>query len=153
MAHSVIADSLSFLSALPADVRTLADVGSGAGLPGVPIAIVRAGLRIALIEARQRRVSFLSTVVRELALEHVEVLGSRVEELGESHAGCFDAVVTRCAGSASELIPKILPIVRAGGVIVASAAAAADVDPGSERLALRTPEGSTRWFNRYRKPG
>ena len=153
MAHSVIADSLSFLSTLPADVRTLADVGSGAGLPGVPIAIVRADLRIALIEARQRRVSFLSTVVRELALEHVEVLGSRVEELRESHAGFFDAVVTRCAGSASELIPKILPIVRAGGVIVASAAAAADVDPGSERLALRTPEGSTRWFNRYRKPG
>ena len=150
MAHNVVADSLAFLVALPPTAESLADVGSGAGLPGVPIAIVRPDVRIVLIEARQRRVSFLSTVVRELGLEHVEVVGSRVEDLGDEYPERFDAAVSRCAGSAPELLPKVWPIVRLGGVIVTSVAAAAASTEG-ERLALRTPDGQTRWFQRYVK--
>jgi 16S rRNA (guanine527-N7)-methyltransferase len=151
MAHNVIADSLSFLSALPSDTRTLADAGSGAGIPGVPIAIVRTDLRVSLIEARQRRVSFLSTVVRELALGHVEVIGARLEQLGETHADRFDAVVSRCAGASSTIVPAIMPIVRRGGTVIVSAASTSEVGPGGEALALRTADGGLRRFHRYRK--
>ena len=150
MAHNVVADSLAFLAALPPTAESLADVGSGAGLPGVPIAIVRPEVRIVLIEARQRRISFLSTVVRELGLAHVEVVGSRVEDLEDLYAGRFDAAVSRCAGPAPELLPKVWPLVRPGGVIVTSVAASAPNTEG-ERLALRTPDGQTRWFQRYVK--
>jgi 16S rRNA (guanine527-N7)-methyltransferase len=151
MAHNVIADSLSFLAALPPDMRTLADAGSGAGIPGVPIAIVREDLRVSLIEARQRRVSFLSAVVRELALHRVEVLGVRIEQLAETHANRFDAVVSRCAGASATILTRVLPIVRPGGAVVVSAAATSEVSPGGEALALRTPDGGTRRFHRYRK--
>src|SRR5688572_4764254 len=51
-------DSLLFLQVLPAELESLADVGSGAGFPGIPIKIVRPDLRVTLIESRQRRVSF-----------------------------------------------------------------------------------------------
>ena len=151
MAHNVIADSLAFLAALPPAIQALADVGSGAGMPGVPIAIVRSDIQVVLIEARQRRISFLSTVIRELGLSHVEVAGSRVEDLVDQYAGRFDAAVARCAGSAPDLLPKVRPLVRAGGVIVTSAAASAPSTEG-ERLALRTPDGMTRWFHRYGNP-
>lgn len=152
IAQNVIADSLAFLALLPSTIRTLADVGSGAGIPGVPIAIVRSDLQIVLVEARQRRVSFLSTVVRELGLSNVDVAGVRVEDLGEAYVGRFDAVVMRCAGPARKLFSVVLPIVRSGGVIVASAAATAERLAGGERLALRTRDGGTRWFHRYVKP-
>ena len=150
MAHNVIADSLAFLAALPPPIQSLADVGSGAGMPGVPIAIVRPNVQVVLIEGRQRRVSFLSTVVRELGLEHVEVVGARVEDLGDQYTDRFDAAVSRCGGPAPDLLPKVWPIVRSGGVIVTSVAASAPSTEG-ERLALRTPDGMTRWFQRYVK--
>ena len=67
--ENLFLDSLLFLKVLPDTVRSLMDLGSGAGIPGVPLKIVRRHLQVTLLEARERRVSFLSTVVRELGLE------------------------------------------------------------------------------------
>ena len=107
--ENVFLDSLCFLEALPSSARRLADVGSGAGIPGIPIAIVSPELEVDLIESRQRRVSFLSTAVRELALPRVRVVGARVEDLAESHAELFDAITMRCAGEVRAFIPRVLP--------------------------------------------
>lgn len=152
IAQNVIVDSLAFLAVLPGSMRCLADVGSGAGIPGIPIAIVRLGVDIVLVEARQRRVSFLSTVVRELGLSHVHVAGVRVEELANAYADRFDAVVMRCAGPVLDIVPKVLPIVRSGGIVVASASSTPGGVAGGERLVLRSADGGTRWFRRWIKP-
>jgi 16S rRNA (guanine(527)-N(7))-methyltransferase RsmG len=110
-------DSLLFLRALPDDLRSLADLGSGAGFPGLPIKIVRPSLDVLLIESRLRRVSFLSTVVRELGLAGVSIQPGRAEALGGTVAP-VDAVVMRCAGDLATIMPSAEALLRPGGVIV-----------------------------------
>jgi 16S rRNA (guanine527-N7)-methyltransferase len=113
-------DSLLFLRLLPPRARRVADLGSGAGVPGIPIAIVRPDIDLTLIEARQRRVSFLSAAVRELGLAHTRVVEGRAEWLAGQIGGTFDAVLIRCAGGLEEVLPSAVGLTAAGGVVVAS---------------------------------
>lgn len=113
-------DSLLFLRVLPARLGSLLDLGSGAGLPGIPIKIVRPDIQLVLLESRQRRASFLSNAVRELALERVSVVSGRAEEFAEELGERFDAVVMRCAGDVERLFPVAARFVMPGGLVVAS---------------------------------
>lgn len=118
--ENLFLDSLLFLRVLPADIGSVADLGSGAGFPGIPIKIVRSDLDLALIESRARRVSFLSTVLRELALERARVVAGRVESLPQEIRGTFGAVVMRCAGNVENLLPQAERLLVPGGTIVVS---------------------------------
>jgi 16S rRNA (guanine527-N7)-methyltransferase len=113
-------DSLLFLRLLPASCRKVADVGSGAGFPGLPIKIVRSDLEIVLIESRRRRAMFLNSAVREMRLGGIRVLEGRIEALPSELNGSFDAVVMRCAGDIEELIPVAAVLVADAGIVVAS---------------------------------
>jgi len=146
--ENVLLDSFCFLGALPSAARRLADVGSGAGIPGIPVAIVSPECEVDLIESRQRRISFLSTAVRALALPRVRVVGARVEDLAESHADLFDAITMRCAGEVRALVPQVLPLLRPGGTLIVSAR------PGSsgELVFVRTLNGRSRTFRLFVKP-
>jgi 16S rRNA (guanine527-N7)-methyltransferase len=152
MVTHLVLDSLAFLRALPEGVSELVDIGSGAGIPGVPIKIVSAGVRVTLIEARERRVSFLRTVVRELGLPDVLVVGRRAEEVVGYVGARYDAAVMRCAGSAVDLLPVADALVRPGGTIVVGAAEEAEVPPGAERLVVNVPGLGPRWLLRRRAP-
>jgi 16S rRNA (guanine527-N7)-methyltransferase len=111
-------DSLLFVRLLPAGIESLADLGSGAGLPGIPIKIVRPEMSVTLIESRERRVSFLSTVVREVGLGRIQVVHARAEEIAASTPGAFDAVVMRCAGDPGGVMPVAMRLVAPNGTIV-----------------------------------
>ena len=113
-------DSLLFLKVLPSKFVSLADVGSGAGLPGIPLKIVRPGTRSVLIESRARRASFLSAVIRELGLRNIEVVTARVEDYAAERPAGVEVVVMRCAGGFGELAAASAPLVIPGGTIVAS---------------------------------
>ena len=117
---NVIVDSVLFQRALPTNVPKLADVGSGAGIPGIPLAVVLPETAVTLIEARQKRGSFLATAIRELGLRNCTLVNHRLEEVREELAGRFDAVVLRCAGSPIALLPSLERILVRGGVVVAS---------------------------------
>jgi len=151
LVENVILDSLCFLEALPQDARTVGDLGSGAGLPGIPIAIVRPDLRLTLIEARQRRASFLSTVVRELGLDHVTVVAARAETLGDDIVGRLDSVVMRCAGRIDDVLGVALRLVRPGGRVIVGSGPSAGAAEGAEEMVVRTPTGTLRTFHRYVK--
>lgn len=115
-------DSLLFLRFLPPKARIL-DLGSGAGIPGIPVKIVQPQSDLTLIEARRRRTSFLSAVVRELALEGVRVLTGRGEVLITEVPGLeggFDAVLTRSAGPVETILPLALRFVGPKGRVIAS---------------------------------
>ena len=150
MIENVVLDSLAFLELVPRDARRVADVGSGAGLPGLPIAIVRPDLGMSLVEVRRRRVSFLSTAVRELGLERVEVLAARVEDLAATHRDRFDAVVMRCAGAPASILPPALAILRRGGVVVMTAKRGS-TGGGEEGITVGMPNGRLRQFRRVHK--
>lgn len=116
----LLLDSLLFTRVLPPGVERLMDLGSGAGLPGIPLGIVLPSTAVTLVEARQKRVSFLSTVIRELRLGAVQVRNSRAESLPAELEGSFDAVVMRCAGSLESMIPLAARFARPGGCVIAS---------------------------------
>ncbi len=152
IAENLFLDSLLFLKALPRDVHDLLDVGAGAGFPGVPLKIMAPDLRLTLVEARSRRASFLSAVVRELGLSHVGVLNARAEDLIDRPGFRFDAVVTRCAGSLNVVLPLAMKFVKAGGVVVASGPPTTFELPLGEWIEVGARRG-TRRFAVYRKPG
>lgn len=116
--ESLFLDSLLFLRVLPRSVDSIADLGSGAGLPGIPIKIVRPELDVTLIESRERRASFLAAVVRELGLEHTHVVNARAEKIAADRPRAFGAVLMRCAGDPSQVLPVASQLVATGGVVV-----------------------------------
>ena len=116
----LILDSLLFVRVLSPGVKRLMDLGSGAGLPGIPLSIVLPSVQITLVEAKQKRASFLSTAIRELSLRSTRVINSRAEDLPSEYERSFDAVVMRCAGPLEEMLPLAARFVVHGGSVVAS---------------------------------
>ena len=113
-------DSLLFLRLLPSSVRTLADVGSGAGLPGLPLKIVKPEIEVVLIESRRRRAMFLASAIREMKLRGVRVLEGRLESFAADLQQRVDAVVMRCAGDVESMIPAAASITTRDGIVIAS---------------------------------
>ena len=97
----------------------VADIGSGAGFPGLPLAIAKPGVRVVLVESLLRRAEFLRTVVADLELD-VEVVRGRAEDAAVRDAvgGC-DAVVSRAVASLDKLARWSVPLLRPGGRMVA----------------------------------
>jgi 16S rRNA (guanine527-N7)-methyltransferase len=100
---------------VPADA-TVADVGSGAGLPGVVLSLVRPDLTVTLVEPSLRRTTFLSEVVERLRIENVEVLRARAEEIRDRD---FDVVASRAVAPLGRLAGWCLPLCREGGLMLA----------------------------------
>ncbi|GLW92115.1 16S rRNA (guanine(527)-N(7))-methyltransferase RsmG [Actinokineospora globicatena] len=113
------------------EAATVVDIGSGAGLPGIPLAIARPDLRVTLVEPMARRVAWLDEVVETLALSSVTVLRGRAEEPGiRSRVSGADVVTARAVAPLAKLSGWCLPLLRQGGLLVAlkGASAAEEVD-------------------------
>lgn len=110
----------------------VADVGSGAGLPGLVWVIARPDLRVTLIEPLLRRTSFLEEAVDILGLDQVTVLRARAEDVQES----FDVVTARAVAPLEKLAGWCLPLVRPGGVLLALKGRTAEEEVASSRVSL-----------------
>ena len=95
----------------------VADIGSGAGFPGIVLAAMLPQAKFTLIEPMERRVDWLEEVVGELGLENVEVVRDRAEDY--PHKGSFDIVVCRAVARLAKLVPWVMPLVRPGGRVIA----------------------------------
>lgn len=99
---------------------TVADIGSGAGLPGIPLAIARPDLTIYLVEPLLKRSTFLTEVVHELGLGNVTVIRGRAEEREVKAAlGLVDVVTSRAVAPLGKLAGWSLPLVKPGGHMLA----------------------------------
>ena len=94
---------------------SVADVGSGAGLPGIPMAIAQPNAHFTLIEPMERRSDWLLKVVAELGLTNVEVRRARAEEVGD----VFDLVTARAVSALPKLLRLTVPLTKNGGAILA----------------------------------
>ncbi|MDQ1530439.1 MAG: rRNA (guanine527-N7)-methyltransferase [Microbacteriaceae bacterium] len=104
---------------------TVADVGSGAGLPGLVLAAARPDLSVTLIEPMERRVAWLEEEATRLGLDHVRVARSRAEEWrGER----FDVVTARAVGALAKLLPLVAPLARPGGRLALLKGAGVDAE-------------------------
>jgi 16S rRNA (guanine527-N7)-methyltransferase len=120
----------------------VADVGSGAGLPGVALAIARTDLRMTLVEPLLRRVTWLQEVVDDLALDRVTVIRGRAEDLHGSL--CVDAVTARAVAPLPALAAWCLPLLRPGGRLLAIKGSTAQDELVRSVPALRAA-GAARW--------
>ena len=116
------------------DAADVCDIGSGAGLPGLVLAIRRPDLRVTLLEPLLRRTTFLSEVVETLGLDNVHVVRGRAEAL-HGHQD-FSVVTSRAVAPLGRLLDWSMPLVRQGGHLVAmkGASAAEEVTAAAERL-------------------
>ncbi|NTU41822.1 MAG: 16S rRNA (guanine(527)-N(7))-methyltransferase RsmG [Nitrospirales bacterium] len=120
-------DSLLYLRFVPDTPCSIADIGSGAGFPGIPMAIARPELTVCLIEPSRKRCSFLRHMKRNLPLPNVEVVEARVEEVQERQ---FDIVVTRALFSVAAMVREAGHLVREGGFFILSKGQSLDEEIG-----------------------
>ncbi len=132
-----VLESLALIPRLP-DVGSLVDVGTGGGLPGIPLVIMLPDLKVTLVEATGKKCEFLQNVIRKLKLSSVTVLNGRAEDVGraEEHRGCHDVIVARAVGSLSELMELSLPLLRCGGMLLAIKGRSAEEELERARGAL-----------------
>jgi 16S rRNA (guanine527-N7)-methyltransferase len=115
----------------------VADVGSGAGLPGIPLAIAVPGLRVTLVEPLERRAGFLVSAVHALGLENqVDVVRARAEDLPDL-TGYFDVATARALAPVAGLLGWTVPLVKAGGRVVAMKGTKVRVELAAARRELR----------------
>ncbi len=97
----------------------VADVGSGAGFPGLVFAIVKPEAHLTLIEPTGKRCNFLNEVVKQLSLTNVEVVNERAEDYAMNHRECFDFVTARAVANLPVLSELCVPLIHVGGTFVA----------------------------------
>lgn len=102
-------------------VESLADIGSGAGFPGIPLKICFPHLRLTIVDSLNKRITFLKHVAGELGLEQVEMLHGRAEEVARKHPyrDGFDLVTARAVARLAILNEFCLPFVKVGGQFAA----------------------------------
>ena len=99
----------------------LIDVGTGAGFPGIPLKILYPNLKLTLVESVGKKAMFCQHIVRVLGLEHVEVIQSRAEDLGQNpqHREKYDWAIARAVANLNVLSEYLIPLVRVGGMTLA----------------------------------
>lgn len=138
-------DSLTaFLAVdIPAGGRVV-DVGSGGGLPGIPLKIHRPDLGVSLLESSRKKCEFLRAAARELALPGLEVLEGRAEDLGRQpeYRESFDVAVARAVAHLAVLAEICLPLVKVGGALVAMKGAGGEGEAGEATEAIEAVGGN-----------
>ena len=117
-----IIDSLTAYDAALFDgARTLIDVGTGAGLPGIPLAVYAPHLTVTLLDALNKRVRFLTEVTAAMGLQNVRCIHARAEEAARTaeHRAAYDIAVSRAVARLPILLEYTLPFVRVGGTLLA----------------------------------
>ena len=111
---------------LPTTQVQIADLGSGGGLPAIPIAIAEPNWRISLIEAVRKKTAFLQNVKGKLGLSNASIYSERVEQVATQEPGKYDAVISRAFTSLDRFLDLAEPFLKPGGLVFAMKARRAD---------------------------
>jgi 16S rRNA (guanine527-N7)-methyltransferase len=115
-----VADALTALPHLPAGAIRVADVGSGGGVPGIPLAIARPDATVMLIESTKKKAAFLKSAAEALELKNVHISEWRAEDVGHSNSReTFDVAIARAVATMDWLAEWCLPLVKKGGRMLA----------------------------------
>ena len=148
-----ILDSLAVLPLLPAKGHVL-DLGSGAGFPGLPIAVARPTLSVHLLEPRRKRVNFLKEAIRKMTLSNARAFEGRAEEfasLADWHSA-FNVVISRATWNIREYLTLATPFLDKEGIIVTMKGGAAKEELKSEENWLREQDYALQTIESYRLP-
>ena len=131
-----VGDALTLLPFLPKESHRLADVGTGGGVPGIPLAVARPDAAVVLVESTKKKAAFLASAVEALGLRNVTVTDTRAEDAGQSpkFRETFDVVTARAVATLDWLAEWCLPLAKKGGKVLAmKGARAAEEVPAAAR--------------------
>lgn len=137
-------DSMSLLHYLKIDRNArIADIGTGAGFPGLVMKIIRPDLTVTLIESVAKKTAFLEHMIQLLGLKGIEVLRARAEEVGQhnDYREQYDWVVARAVAILPSLVEYMLPLCRVGGHTIAMKGASALAEVRDAQAAIETLGG------------
>ena len=151
-------DSLSVLAVLPTEPSapySILDVGTGAGFPGLVLAIMRPAWTVSLLESTRKKIDFLITVANDLGLKNVKTLWSRAEDAGQDrqHRERYDVAVARAVAELPVLAEYCLPFVKVGGLWVAQKGPKVDEEVAKARNAFGQLGGKLQEVRSVTVPG
>ena len=135
-------DSLTLLKVLPLAGKSLLDVGTGAGFPGVPLKLAEPTLRLTLLDSLQKRMRWLETEALPALSVEARFLTGRAEDFAKEHRECFDVVASRAVARLDLLCELCLPFVHSGGYFLAMKGAMAQEELHEAASAIRLLGGS-----------
>jgi 16S rRNA (guanine527-N7)-methyltransferase len=133
----------------------LIDVGTGAGFPGIPLKIIYPNLRLTLVESVGKKAMFCQHIVSTLGLEHVNVIQTRAEALGQTpqHREKYDWAIARAVANLNVLSEYLIPLVRVGGVALAQKGESGPAEAQSAEKAMELLGGKLKQLIPVNLPG
>lgn len=149
-------DSLSIVKAIDMkSVKSVIDVGTGAGFPGIPLKIAFPHLKVVLLDSLNKRINFLNTVIAELGLTDIKTIHGRAEDYAKQteYREKFDLCVSRAVANLSTLSEYCLPYVSADGLFVPYKSGEIDEELENSKKAVKILGGKIENVVKFQLPG
>lgn len=129
----------------------LADLGTGAGFPGIPLKILRPDLNIVLVDSLKKRLDFLDMVIKALGLNKIQTVHARAEDFGRQakFRGYFETVTSRAVARLPILLEYALPVLKSKGLFLAAKGMQADNEVNESEKALKVLGGAIETIEHY----
>lgn len=146
-------DCAALLKVCDFEDKKVIDVGTGAGFPGMVLKTVQPGMDITLLDSLNKRIDFLSEVCNKLALDGVQCVHARAEEIPEERRAAYDIAVSRAVARLGTLCELCLPYLRVGGVFIAMKGPDCDTEVEEAKSAMHVLGAQLKDIVRYTIPG
>ena len=146
-------DSVAMLTLADLKGKKMADIGTGAGFPGMPLRIVEPSLRLTLLDSLNKRIDFLKEVCADLGLNDVACIHGRAEEFAANHREDYDIVTSRAVANLQMLSELCLPRVKVGGYFLSMKAVDSEEEVNAAKNAIKTLGGQIEKVVDYAIPG
>lgn len=129
-------DSLSVLPYMSPETKSLIDIGSGAGFPGLPIAIARPNIKVTCLESTGKKTEFIKRAIEKIGLSNVSIINGRAEEAGMKNVyrEYFDVALARAVAGLPTLLEYALPFVQVGGIFIAQKSTSETIENSGNAL-------------------
>lgn len=146
-------DSAALLTLADFQGKRVADIGTGAGFPGLPLKIVEPSIQLTLLDSLNKRIDFLREVCQDLGLEGVDAVHARAEEFAAQHRESFDLVTSRAVANLQLLSELCLPLVRVGGTFLSMKSVDSEEELNGAKNAIKLLGGQVERVVDYTIPG